>query len=440
MEPEQSKEIVAIVKHDGSSNSLRKVLELCNGLDGLKANDKVLLKPNILWGGTKAFPPFGRITTSTIVGYLLPILRDQGCTDITIGEGTIVNKEMGSTTTRGYEWSGIGKVAKKYGVRLVDFNSEPYEEVRLENIRAKISKSAMECDFLIDLPVLKAHRQTKISLGMKNLKGCLAMSSKQAFHRHGLGLNRLIALLNMRIRPSLTIIDGIYGLERGPDIVGAIPHRMDLIIAGKDVFSCDIVGAMVMGIQPDGVEYLKEFASLTGRTVSLDNVEVSGKPINQVAQKFEWRRSEEDILRQAAITGVSIQEPGLSLCSGCMIILGALVAVLTKDSPGVVLDGLEICGGREVKAKGESKKVFLIGDCAVSVNKGLKDAVMVKGCPPPVVDTVMALVRKGLPQQKAFRILMSRMLKGIATKLGVYDETFPAFGVCKPPEFDRKHF
>jgi len=97
-------------------------------------------------------------------------------------------------------------------------------------------------------------------------------------------------LLNMRIRPSLTIIDGIYGLERGPDIVGAIPHRMDLIIAGKDVFSCDIVGAMVMGIQPDGVEHLKEFASLTGRTVSLDNVEVSGKPINQVAQKFEWRR------------------------------------------------------------------------------------------------------------------------------------------------------
>jgi len=440
MEPEQSKEIVAIVKHDGSSNSLRKALELCNGLDGLKANDKVLLKPNILWGGTKAFPPFGRITTSTIVGYLLPILRDRGCTDITIGEGTIVNKEMGSTTTRGYEWSGIGKVAKKYGVRLVDFNSEPYEEVRLENIRAKISKSAMECDFLIDLPVLKAHRQTKISLGMKNLKGCLAMSSKQAFHRHGLGLNRLIALLNMRIRPSLTIIDGIYGLERGPDIVGAIPHRMDLIIAGKDVFSCDIVGAMVMGIQPDGVEYLKEFASLTGRTVSLDNVEVSGEPINQVAQKFEWRRSEEDILRQAAITGVSIQEPGLSLCSGCMIILGALVAVLTKDSPGVVLDGLEICGGREVKAKGESKKVFLIGDCAVSANKDLKDAVMVKGCPPPVVDTVMALVRKGLPQQKAFRILMSRMLKGIATKLGVYDETFPAFGVCKPPEFDRKHF
>jgi uncharacterized protein (DUF362 family) len=440
MEPKQSKEIVAIVKHDGRSDSLRKALELCNGLDGLKANDKVLLKPNILWGGTRAFPPFGRVTTSTMVEYLLQILRDRGCTDITIGEGTILNKEMGSNTMRGYEWLGIGKVAKRYGVKLVDFNSGPYEEVQLENVRAKISKSVMECDFLIDLPVLKAHAQTKISLGMKNLKGCLAQSSKQTFHRHSLGLNRLIALLNMRIRPSLTVIDGIYGLERGPDFVGTIPHRMDLIIAGKDVFSCDIVGAMVMGIQPDGVEHLKEFASLTGRTISLDKVEVSGEPINQVAKKFEWRRSMEDILRQTGITGVTIQDPGLSLCSGCMIIIGALVSVLAKDSPGVVLDRLEICGGREVKAKEESKKVFLIGDCAILANKDLKDAVMVKGCPPPIMDTVMAVVRKGLPQQKAFVILTSRMFKGIGTKLGVYDETFPAFGVCKPPEFDRKHF
>jgi len=440
MEQKQSKEIVAIVKHDGSSHFLKKAMELCNGLDGLNTKDKVLLKPNVLWGGTKAFPQFGRVTTSTIVGELLQILRDRGCTDITIGEGTILNEEMGSTTMRGYQWSGIEKVAKRYGARLVDFNSEPYEEVHLENIRAKISKPALECDFLIDLPVLKAHAQTKISLGMKNLKGCLAMSSKQTFHRHRLGLNHLIALLNMKIRPSLTIIDGIYGLERGPDFVGAIPHRMDLIIAGKDVFSCDIVGAMVMGIQPEGVEHLKEFASLSSLTVSLDGVEVRGEPINQVVQKFEWRRSNEDILSQAGITGVTVQEPGLSLCSGCMIIMGALVAVLTKDCPGLSLDGLEICGGREVKAKRDSKKVFLVGDCAVSANKDLKNAVMIKGCPPSVANTVMALVRKGLPQQKAYKILMSRMLKGIGTKIGVYDESFPSFGVCRPPEFDKNHF
>ena len=120
LKPKQSKGKVAIVKHDGTYDSFVKVLELCNGLDGLKVNDKVLLKPNIVWGGTRNFPQYGRVTTSTMVEYILRALRDRGCSDITIGEGTVTNKEMGSTTARGFEWSGIGKVAQRYGARLVD--------------------------------------------------------------------------------------------------------------------------------------------------------------------------------------------------------------------------------------------------------------------------------------------------------------------------------
>jgi uncharacterized protein (DUF362 family) len=83
-------------------------------------------------------------------------------------------------------------VAKRYGAKLVDFNSEPFEEVQLEKIKVKISRWALESDFLINLPVLKTHRQTKVSLGMKNLKGCLAIESKKKFHKHDIA--RLIAL------------------------------------------------------------------------------------------------------------------------------------------------------------------------------------------------------------------------------------------------------
>jgi uncharacterized protein (DUF362 family) len=234
MEAEQSKKKVSIVKYSGTLDSFIKAIELCDGLDALKSDHKVLLKPNIVWGGTRKVPPYGRVTTSTVVGHVLQVLRDRGCTDITIGEGTVSNKELGSNTVRGFDWTGIRKVANRYGARLIDFNDGPYEEVQLENIGVKISKWAMECDFLIDLPVLKTHFMTKISLGMKNLKGCLAPRSKQKFHKHD--LNRLIALLNMRVRPSLTITDGIYGLERGPEFLGT-PRRMDLIISGRDVFS-----------------------------------------------------------------------------------------------------------------------------------------------------------------------------------------------------------
>jgi len=81
-----------VVKYDGTFDSFTKALELCEGLNGLKTNDKVLLKPNILWGATRPWPPYGRVTTSTIVGYVLQALRDRGCNDITIGESTIPNE------------------------------------------------------------------------------------------------------------------------------------------------------------------------------------------------------------------------------------------------------------------------------------------------------------------------------------------------------------
>ncbi len=437
MEKEHIKDKVAIAKYDGTLNSLRETIESCGGFEDLKPDHKILVKPNILWAGTKKLPPYGVVTTSTMVEHLLHLLRERGCQDIAIGEGTVVNKEMGSNTMKGYHWSGIAKVAKRYGVKLVDFNTEPFEEVRLDEVKVKVSRWAFASDFLINMPVLKAHRQTKISLGMKNLKGCLALDSKKKFHLQG--LPRLIALLNTKVKPSLTIIDGIYGLERGPEFLGT-PHRMNLIIAGRDTFSCDLVGTMVMGIKPDEVEYLKEFASLNGRSLSLDGIEVKGKSIGEVAQRFEWRLSFEDIFRQARIRGITLQEPDESCCSGCAVILSAFSAVFSKDNPGVALDGVEVCIGGGVRAKEESKKVFLLGNCAIANNKDLKDGIKVKGCPPPILNTVVAMVSKTLPPKKLARIMMSRMIKNIGMKLRIYDEAFPAFGVYAPPEFDRSHF
>ncbi len=96
--------------------------------------------------------------------------------------------------------------------------------------------------------------------------------------------------------------------------------------------------------------------------------------------------------------------------------------------------------GSEVRAKEESQKVFLLGDCSISRNKDRKDAVQIKGCPPPIVDSITAIALKSFPRQKAVGILMSRTIKKLGTKLGTYHEAFPIFGICELPEFDKEHF
>ncbi len=265
------REKAAVVRYDGTIRSLRNAIELCDGFESLNPHQRILLKPNIVWGGTPKLPPFGVVTTSVLVDHLLQLLRDKGCRDIAIGEGTVPNSELRSSTYRGYRWSGIERVARRYGVPLIDFNSERFEQVSLGDIQVDVSRWALQCDFLINMPVLKTHRQTKVSLGMKNLKGCLGIGSKKKFHKHD--LSRLIALLNARLKSSLTIIDGIYALEGGPDFLGT-SHRTNLLIAGRDVLSGDIVGAEALGIRAEEVDHIRELCLIDGRSPSPGVIEL----------------------------------------------------------------------------------------------------------------------------------------------------------------------
>ena len=96
--------------------------------------------------------------------------------------------------------------------------------------------------------------------------------------------------------------------------------------------------------------------------------------------------------------------------------------------------------GKQVRPKEDSNKVFLLGDCAVSSNEDLKNAITINGCPPPILNAATTIVLKSLSKQKAAKILMLRTMKNMGMKLGLYHEAFPVFGVYESPVFDEKHF
>lgn len=123
-----------------------------------------------------------------------------------------------------------------------------------------------------------------------------------------------------------------------------------------------------------------------------------------------------------------------------MILLTAFSAVFCKDHPGTALQGVEICGGKEVRPRPDSAQVFLLGQCAISTNKELQDAIRITGCPPSILDTVLKMSTRILPARKAAGALAIRSIKNVGMKLGVYHESFPLFGDDRPPEFDPSHF
>jgi uncharacterized protein (DUF362 family) len=432
---------VSLVKFDGSLDSLRKAIELCGGFEKLSRSDRVLIKPNNCFRH-KIMPPYGMVTTAWILDGVVRLLLEYGCKDISIGEGAVVGVfgELDPYTKHGFKGTSIEKIAKKYGVKLIDFNQGPSRKMDLGGIKAQVSTAALETDFLINIPVLKTHFQAMVSLGFKNLKGCLTQDSKRRFHISK-RLDSLICHLNEAIRSDLVIIDGIYMLEKGPETLVGVAHRKDLIIASRDIFEADVVGATILGIDPARVDYLKEFAQRYNRSFDTSAIQIRGESLESLRERLEWKfEPDRELLAPAKITGLSAPYPGKTLCSGCGATLALALSVFARDNPGMDFGGAELYYGLELKAQKDSPKVFLYGDCAIKSNKGLRKATKIEGCPPTLAKTLLALMKALLSRPSMFKMLVLRTMKLVGIRLGLYHEVFPRWERYRSKEFDKSHF
>ncbi len=432
---------VSLVKFDDSLDSLREAIELCQGFEKLGKNERVLIKPNNCFRH-RIMPPYGMVTTSKIIGGVVQLLLEYGCKDISIGEGAIIGifDELEPYTKRGFKGTGIDKIAKRYGIKLIDFNTGAFNELDLGGVKVKVSRAALDTDFLINVPVLKTHFQAKVSLGFKNLKGCLSKDSKRRFHTSK-RLDTLICLLNEAIKSDLVIIDGIYMLEKGPETLVGVAHRKDLIIASPDIFECDVVGATILGIDPAQVDYLKEFAQRHGRSFDISAIQIKGEDIESLKEQLEWRfEPDQELLAPAKITGLSAPYPGQTLCSACGATLALALSIFGKDNPGKDFGGVAFYYGLGLKPERDAQKILFYGDCAIRRNKGLQNAVKIEGCPPTLTKTLLALMKTLLSKPRMFRMLLLRAIKLIGIRLGVYQEIFPRWERYRAKEFDKTHF
>jgi uncharacterized protein (DUF362 family) len=432
---------VSLVRFDDSLDSVRKAIELCRGFEKLGKNERILIKPNNCFRH-KIMPPYGMVTTCKVVEGIVQLLIEHGCQDISIGEGAIIGvfDELEPYTKRGFKGTGIERMAKRYGVKLLDFNRGTFRDLDLGGVKVQVSEAVLDTDFLINVPVLKTHFQSKVSLGFKNLKGCLSQDSKRRFHSSK-RLGPLICLLNEAIKSDLVIIDGIYMLEKGPETLVGVAHRKDLIIASPDVFECDVVGTTILGVDPAEVDYLREFAERNGRSFDIGAIQIKGEDIEPLEEQLEWRfEPDKELLTPAKVTGIVAPYPGQTLCSACGATLALALSIFGKDNPGMDFGAVELYYGLELRLERDIEKVFLYGNCAIRRNKGLQDAVKVEGCPPTLTRTLLALMKTLLSRPRMSRILLLRVIKLIGIRLGIYQEIFPGWERYQSKEFDKTHF
>jgi uncharacterized protein (DUF362 family) len=119
---------VSLVKYEKPVESVRQAVELCGGLDRIKAGAKVFLKPNIVyWTKSVPFPKWGVITTSRVVADVVELLAAHGVSDITIGEGIVLTRQGAQeVAAHAFDTLGYTKLAQRFGVKVYNTFERPF--------------------------------------------------------------------------------------------------------------------------------------------------------------------------------------------------------------------------------------------------------------------------------------------------------------------------
>jgi len=409
--------LASIVRYEKPLESVRKAVTLCRGLDHLPPKARVFIKPNIVfWTCETNFPKYGVITTSRVVEDMVVVLKEHGVDDILIGEGTVLrNPKAPENQERAFEALGYGVLQKRYGVKLVNIWQRPFKKVDLgAGVILNFNADILESDFVVDLPVLKTHSMTVVSLGIKNLKGMIDIPSRKKCHNTDpeRDLHFMVARLADPMPPMFTLLDGIYTSERGPNIDGTM-HRSNLLVASPDVLSADMVGTAVLGHRPADVPHLVHAARLRKRPFDLSDVEVVGESIERVTalHQYDFPYTDDNTLplpiSKMGIRGLSYYKYDLSLCTYCSGLTRTVIYAIAKAWQEEPWDDVEVLSGKVMQPAAGKKKTILFGKCMCRANKdhaGSREMIPIKGCPPKPESIVKGFQKAGIDlDPKIFR-------------------------------------
>lgn len=221
-------------------------LQPFGGMRGVvKQGEKVLLKPNLL----ADVPPDKNVTTHpSVVFAVARLVREAGATPIVGDSPGLASFQKAAKT------SGIEDAAKRAGAEMASFKNSVQLEIpgsTFKNI--EVAEEVLACDRIINLPKLKTHVQMVLTLGIKNMFGCVVGKRKSQWHlmagKDTLYFARMITDIFQAVRPSLTIMDGVIAMHKdGPH--NGEPYKMGLIFAANDAVALDSAITFMVGLEP----------------------------------------------------------------------------------------------------------------------------------------------------------------------------------------------
>lgn len=228
-----------------------KVIAAMGGMERFVKKDAVVvIKPNMAWDRS---PEQAANTNPQVVAALVELSYKAGAKRVNVFDVPC------NDDRRVYEHSGIEKAAKEKGAFV--FFADHWNVVKAKFAYQSpmqgwpVLRDAIVCDTFINVPVLKHHGLTGVTLSMKNLMGVIS-GTRGLVH---MDIGRKLVDLTDFINPELTVIDATRILTRNGPSGGNVADvkAFNTVFASVDPTLADMYACKLVDIDPAQVPYLK---------------------------------------------------------------------------------------------------------------------------------------------------------------------------------------
>ncbi len=204
--------------------------------------NSVLIKPNFI---NDLSSDKGVTTSLLLIDVTIAFLKKIGINRIGIGEASIMDTEkvFNSFNINKYSEQGISVINLEKCERVTI--SSP---LGISNKNFSIPKPVLDYDLIVNMPKMKTHILTGVSLGLKNLFAFFSRAARKYAHVTDIDLAIVDMFASIHsIKPILTIMDATVAMSgnRGP--IHGTPVPLDIVLTGSDAVAVDCAAVALMG-------------------------------------------------------------------------------------------------------------------------------------------------------------------------------------------------
>jgi len=245
-----------VVARAEGTNWAHLVGDTIQALGGMKKfvnpGEMVVVKPNMAWDRT---PEMAANAHPVVVRKVVELCLEAGAKQVKVLDHTC------DDARRVYATSGIKAAVEgiKDSRAVVEYVDERrFVELPVEKAKALkkwyFYKDILEADRFINIPVAKSHRESVLTMCLKNMMGAIG-GWRGRIH---VGLHQNIADMNLILRPDLHVLDATRIMVKNGPTGGRLEDVKvaNLVFAGADPVALDAFGTTLFGLKPADIGHI----------------------------------------------------------------------------------------------------------------------------------------------------------------------------------------